>query len=291
MVDYFVDPILKENLEKVKKRVLSRDKDWVAVIDGEEGCGKSVLAQQIASYLDPNFSVDKIVFNAQDFMKAITSPERKKGDCIILDEAFNAANSRGSMTSVNRSMVAVGTEMRQANLFVLIVLPSFFDLDKYFALWRCRILIHVYEDKRGRLGNFKIYTKNKKKMLYLNGKKTYSYYKPKASTPPLTFTNTYTVDEHLYRLKKRDAFVQRENNPVHNRYLAWLYFLALQLKEKNKQSFAETCRLLDIDESYFRKIQKNYESWKTEKQEIRNNNTILAKDKELTDPLYPSINP
>ncbi len=214
----WVAPIVMEQLNIVKKRVISKDRDWVCVIDGEEGSGKSVLAQQIAKYLDPNFSIDNIVFNSDAFLKIIKDPKTKKGTAIVLDEAFAAANSRASLSEVNRSMIGVATEMRQKNLFIIFCIPSFFDLDKYFALWRCRALFHVYftndEDRR-----YVIFSKDQKKMLYLFGKKFYSYAKPHSNFPPFSFSNFYTVDEQEYRLKKAEAFKKRT---VSNQARTWL---------------------------------------------------------------------
>ena len=106
-------------------------------------------------------------------------------------------------------MIGVATEMRQRNLFVIIVIPSFFDLDKYFALWRCRCLIHVYFAKDGSRGRYILFPKSAKKYLYLTGKKFYDYSKPKSPYPPCTFKNHYTVDEMDYRRKKAESFKKR----------------------------------------------------------------------------------
>jgi hypothetical protein len=206
--EVYLDPMIKAELEKVKHRVLTKDRDFVAIVDGEEGVGKSVLVQQIASFLDPNFNIDNIVFTSDEFLRRIKDPNIKKGSCIVLDEAFSAANNRASLTEVNRSMIGVATEMRQKNLFIFMVIPSFFDLDKYFALWRCRALFHVYftpEEER----HYILFPKDSKKMLYLLGKKTYNYSKPIAPFPPCRFFNTYVVNEEDYRDKKANAFKKR----------------------------------------------------------------------------------
>ena len=107
-----MDGIMQKFIPKWKNDVLKKDKDKVIAVDGREGSGKSVLAQQLAVHLDPNFNLSKIAFSAEEFMAMIKSPERKKGDCIILDEAFLAANSRSSMSTINRAMVGLATEMR-----------------------------------------------------------------------------------------------------------------------------------------------------------------------------------
>lgn len=216
--DFFIAPIVKELFKPVKKRVLTKDRDFVMVVDGEEGAGKSVLAFQLAKHFDPDFNIDKVVFNSDQFLKIIKGPLTKKGTAIVLDEAFSAANSRASLTEVNRAMIGVATEMRQKNLFVIFCIPSFFDLDKYFALWRCRTLVHVYftptEQRR-----YIIFPKDYKKLLYLTGKKTYSYTKPYSPYPPFSFPHHYTINEEEYRHKKSQAFTKRT---VSNQARKWL---------------------------------------------------------------------
>jgi len=206
-LDYYISPPSEKELDRIKKAVINKDRDFVMVIDGEEGSGKSVLAQQVARRLDPKFCIDNICFNADQFIERLK--KAPKYSCIVLDEAFSSANSRSALTEVNRSLIGVATEMRQRNLFVIIVIPSFFDLDKYFALWRCRALFHVYFDKSGGRGSYIIFPKSKKKYLYLMGKKFYDYSKPASPYPVCRFNNFYTVDELEYRKKKADAFKKR----------------------------------------------------------------------------------
>jgi transposase len=205
--EFKMDNLLQPELDKIKNAVTKKDRDFVTVIDGEEGAGKSVLAQQLAKTLDPDFNIDKICFNADQFIKSLKTS--KKHSCIVLDEAFSSANSRSALTEVNRSLIGVATEMRQRNLYVIIVIPSFFDLDKYFALWRCRCLFHVYFAPDGKRGRYIIFPKTAKKYLYLMGKKFYDYSKPKSPYPPCSFPNVYTVDEQEYRTKKAEAFKKR----------------------------------------------------------------------------------
>jgi len=207
MADYYIDPILKEELDRIKEAVITKDRDYVLVIDGEEGSGKSVLAMQIAKYLDERFNLDNICFRSDQFLERLKKAPRFS--CIVLDEAYHAINARSSLTEVNKSLIGVATEMRQRNLFVIVVIPSFFGLDKYFALWRCRALIHVYFGRDGSRGHFVIFPKNAKKLLYLNGKKTYDYSKPRSPYPPCRFPNFYTVDEVEYRKKKEESFKRR----------------------------------------------------------------------------------
>ncbi len=242
----WIAPIVREQLDIVKKRVLTKDMDWVSIIDGEEGVGKSVLAQQLASYLDPDFNEDKIVFNSDTFIKLIKNPKTKKGSAIIMDETFSAANNRSSLTEVNRAMIGIATEMRQRNLFVFMCIPSFFDLDRYFALWRCKALFHVYFGEKD-IRRYVIFPKEHKKLLYLQGKRFYNYRKPHSPFPPFTFSNTYMVNEQEYRKRKEIAFTKRT---VSFRAQQWL---------KQRNAYAKfVIQSMGLNQEDVAKIPSNY---------------------------------
>lgn len=214
---FYISPILTKELEKIRTLVLKKDRDWVGVVDGDEGSGKSVLAMQVCKTLDPSFDLNRIVYNADDFTNKIK--KAKKGQAILMDEGYSAANARASLSEVNRALVALATEMRQKNLFVIICIPSFFDLDKYFAIHRSRALFHVYFNASGERGQFIVYPKTAKKLLFLYGKKTYSYAKPRSPYPAMRFLNYYPVDETQYRELKAMAFQKRTAS---NRAKMWL---------------------------------------------------------------------
>lgn len=216
-VEYYIDDRLKENLDtKVIPDLEKRDKDRVFVIDGAEGSGKSTLALQIGRYVDPTLNLSRVVFDAEAFREAVF--KATKGQCIIYDEAFTGLSSRSSLSGINRALVSLMMQMRQKNLFVIIVLPTFFLLDKYVALFRTVALIHVYEN-RGIRGYFKIYNRKLKKFLYLAGKVTYSYNTKKVRT---TFNGRFygkfalgdNNQEDEYRKKKEKALMATEKNPM-----------------------------------------------------------------------------
>lgn len=196
-----MDGYLKLAYDKAKKVILN-DWDFVFLIDGMEGGGKSVLAQQGASYCDPTFCAERIAFTPEEFRDSVLSA--KKYQAVIYDEAYTGLSSRGTMSDINKVLVQMLAEIRQKNLFVFIVMPTFFDLDKYVALWRSRALLHVYTDKGFGRGYFTFYNKERKKNLYINGKKFYSYGKPSPNFRG-RFTNAYTVNEEEYRAKKLKA--------------------------------------------------------------------------------------
>jgi len=207
--DLYVDGHLHEQIEnKIKVKVGKKDNDWVWIIDGTEGSGKSVLAQQLAKLLDPSFNIDRMCMSPKEFTKAVLSA--KKGQCVVFDEAFTGLSSRASLTEINKLLVSLMMEMRQKNLYVIIVMPTFFLLDRYVALFRARGLIHVYL-KNGKRGRWVYFNNKKKKLLYLQGKKLFNYSKPKSKFRGRFYDN-YTIDEALYREKKAKALMEKSRS-------------------------------------------------------------------------------
>jgi len=204
--NFYLDGYLKENLDTAKV-VIRKDWDMVICYDGNEGSGKSVKAMQDAYYCDPTLTNERIVFTPYQFRKAILSA--KKYQAIVYDEAYTGLSSRATMSMINRTLISMLAEIRQKNLFVFVVMPCFFDLDKYVALWRSRALIHVYTGKNFQRGFFAFYNVDRKKDLYINGKKYYSYNKPSPNFIG-RFVNYYTVDEKAYRANKKKSLIERE---------------------------------------------------------------------------------
>jgi len=169
--------------------------------------GKSLKAQQDAFYCDPTLDINRVTFTPTEFQKAIVNA--KPYQSVIFDEAYGGLASRSANSRINKALVTVLAEIRQKNLFIFIVLPSFFDLDKYVALWRSRVLIHVYCGDNFERGNFSFFNQAKKKDLYVYGKKFYNY---KQTLPNFRgrFTKFYTVDEVAYKKKKLDSLTSNE---------------------------------------------------------------------------------
>jgi len=216
----YMDGYLKTNLG-IMKDAIKEDWDMVIVVDGIEGSGKSVLAQQVAKEADPSFNIDRIVFNPKKFVKAIE--KAGKYEAIVYDEAYGGLNTRQVLSQTNRALVSMMAEIRQKNLFVIIVLPCFFELDKYVAVWRSRALIHVYTDGFKR-GLFRFYNQARKKNMYINGKKTYDYRKGIHNFHG-RFLNQYTVDEAEYRAKKLKALHEHGRQTVNDIAKQLVYYL------------------------------------------------------------------
>jgi len=261
IIKYYLDARLKNSLdEKVIPDLQKKDKDCFIAIDGEEGSGKSTFAFQIGKYVDPTLDLSRVVFDAEGFRQAIF--KAKKGQCVIFDEAFTGLSSRASLSSMNRVLISLMMQMRQKNLFVILVLPTFFLLDKYAAIWRVRALIHVYESS-GRRGYFRLYNRRLKKYLYLMGKATYSYggSKWKAKTRfKGRFYGVFALGdskiEQKYRDNKGKALEATEKNPMtagQVKYREQRDITLYLLRKLTKMTYQELSNMLgeyDLEMSY-----------------------------------------
>lgn len=205
-LDYYMDGYLKKNLDTAKA-VVKKDWDMVFVFDGTEGSGKSVFAMQCAFYFDNTFALDRVVFTPEEFKKAIVNA--KPYQAVVYDEAYTGLSSRATMSMINRTLISMLAEIRQKNLLVCVCMPTFFDLDKYVALWRSRALLHIYTGEKFERGFFSFYNTNKKLQLYIKGKKFYSYGLEKPNFRG-RFTNFYVLDQAEYREKKKKSLIKRE---------------------------------------------------------------------------------
>ena len=219
MTEFYVAPDVARQLENGKKIVQEANEDRFYIIDGRESSGKSTLATQLATFIDSNFSVDQIVFTATDFENLIrTLPPYR---ALVFDEAFNGLSAKGSTTRENKELIRLMMECRQRNLFVFIVLPSIFLLEKYAAIFRSHALFHVYRSK-GMVNRryFKVYNYKKKKLLYIMGKQTMSYHKPYNSKSYRFYGKTPSnVDMKHYDSKKLAAFKRDKQDVYGNRRL------------------------------------------------------------------------
>lgn len=208
--EFYLDGYLKANLDFIKADVRD-DNDAIVVVDGMEGSGKSVLAMTIGKYIDPDLSLDNVIFNPKDFKTQVM--KAKKYQVIVFDEAIAGLRSANWATSVSKSLISLIGQIRQLNLCIVIVIPSIFELHRYIAIHRSVALIHVQRDKKNKRGFFRAYSYDKKRKLYAIGKK-YMDHNVVLSDFYGRFTNYYPVDEKKYRAKKATALTTPDDEPA-----------------------------------------------------------------------------
>lgn len=239
-VSYYLEGWVRKRFDdKVIPDLYKKDKDCVIAIDGGEGTGKSTLALQWCKYVDKSFNLDNVVFTPEEFESAINNA--KQGQAILFDEAFTGFSSRNAISSVNKKLVSLMMQVRQKNLFIVFVLPTFFLLDKYISMFRTRVLVHVYENK-GQRGYFKVYSsKNKKRLLMDKAAKIYSY--GVSTKKKGRFYGVFPLeDESAYRKKKLEALKDREKDSkkdMSSKYMQERDFLLCLLKNNLELSYRQ----------------------------------------------------
>jgi hypothetical protein len=230
-----MDGYLHQNLMAVHK-IIRRDDDCVIVVDGRERSGKSVLAMQIACALDPTMTLERVTLNGKEFRLHIYQGE--KYQCVILDEAMDIFYTKESQSWINKFFNKMLAKIGQKNLITILVLPSFFELDKYPALHRSRILLHVYTYHKQR-GYFSFYNYSKKLTLHILGKKFYDYRRIRPNFKG-RFTNYYPLDEVEYRKKKADSLVEdNDDDYMNTKYKIQRDWLIQYLNKKKEMSHVD----------------------------------------------------
>ena len=181
-LDGYLEARLKTMWEYQRKNF-----DVPIIVDGPEGSGKSTLAMAIAWYLtNGKFSPEQIIEGEDDIVEKLDKAE--EGSVLLIDEGFLMFSSRDSMSRKQKALVQILSVIRQKRIILIIVAPSFFELNKYIAIHRTRCLIHVFTKGYER-GRFVYFNEQAKKILYLEGKKKHNSYSCVKSTFFGRFTN------------------------------------------------------------------------------------------------------
>jgi hypothetical protein len=204
----FMNELLYENVVKTLAKNISRDityLGWLFSSTYEVGAGKSVLAQQIGEAyteevnrihnLNLTFSIKNIVFNPEDLITRCF--ELPKYSCVILDEWDDAHY----WSKLGLTLRKFFRKCRQLNQFVICIIPNWFECPRSYALSRSLFAIDVKFKGEFERGYFDFYNFDKKKDLYIKGKKEMNY---KVTFPNFDgrFPNGYGVDEATYRRVK-----------------------------------------------------------------------------------------
>lgn len=214
--DYNLAHWTARQLDRVKKLIAEKDRDFLMVICGDEGSGKSLLASEICYYVDRTFDESRMCLTPQAFIDAIN--KCSKGQAICFDEAYTGLSSTGTMSSINKVLREYLMEMRKKNLFVVLCIPSFFYLDRYCALHRARALFRTYFI-HGKPGAYMCYNRKKMKLLYLYGKRKLSYKYPRVSIKN-RFPNIAPIDWDAYEDRKIDSLKNKKE--ISPRQKKWL---------------------------------------------------------------------
>jgi len=235
----YCDKFLYENLKILSKNII-RDMTFLIIISSstlEVGTGKSVLMQQIAEVylsevkemhnIDNELTIKNIVFSPKELVeRAFQVP---KYSVILLDE-WEDSNYFSQLGMTLRQFFR---KCRQLNLLMIVIIPNFFQLPMNYAVSRSVAFLDVQFRGEFQRGFFRFFSFNKKRELYLKGKKTQNY---NCVQPDFSgrFADGYVINEKEYKKAK---------------YLDMLKFdeqsKPLTEKEIKQKIFKQVCKNLD----------------------------------------------
>ena len=230
----FMNDTYYENIKIIAKNIM-KDISPIGILSSstfEVGAGKSVFAQQTAEaytelvnkYYGLNLEVTKknIVFRAKDLIeRAFKVP---KYSCLILDEWEDAHY----WSELGVSLRKFFRKCRQLNLFLLLIIPNLFQLPIGYAISRSLFFVDVRFVGEFERGYFSFYNFNKKKELYLKGKKTMNY-----NVVRPNFTGRFP-----------DGYAFPREEYLHMKYLDMLKYDNEEKKVTKKDILIETFRKL-----------------------------------------------
>ena len=115
--------------EYIYNRLHRENRNFLAAIVGPTGSGKSYSALRLAETIDPNFSIERVVFTPEEFMDLLNSKTLKKGSAIVFDEGGVGMNSRNFMSNTNRALHYTAQTFRSMNYLVCFVAPDYSFMD------------------------------------------------------------------------------------------------------------------------------------------------------------------
>jgi hypothetical protein len=211
-IKFYSDGLLAKELDTAKIRVMNKNWDYVGLFCGLPRSGKSVLARTVAKYCCPWFDETYIAFTADEFVK-ITN-ECPKHSAVILDESFEALNTKVMMSPAFLKIVNHLQIVAQKNLFIMLCLPNFWDLSKFIAVFRSSHLFIPYASYDGDRGRFKAYGRDTKRFLYVKGMKYLDYEAVEPNFVGRFIKNDSIIDVPAYDERKKQHLLAQSNSQV-----------------------------------------------------------------------------
>lgn len=137
---------------------LQRNYDYLLVVVGDTGVGKSMWVLHLLETwyrvvlgreLDDSL-VDNVCISYRSWVENFQRLGRF--DLNVFDEGSTALDSKDAMSKLSRDLAMLFNVVRVKGVFSVVVLPSFFHLNKYFRENRLRGVVWI--DRRGRYSFF-----------------------------------------------------------------------------------------------------------------------------------------
>jgi hypothetical protein len=193
---------------------LLRGENYVGIVTGKTRSGKSMSALRLCMEIDPNFTIDNVIFSTREFMELLHSGQLKRGSMILWDEAGVGIATRDWYSTLNKSLNYVLQTWGHQNIGLILTVPDFSMID---SQTRRLVNMHFKTIKLIRSKNMarlkpyllspmeKAETKKVRPRYDISGKKLDIEY-IEIKKPPTKMVNKY--------LKKKESFTAKLNADV-----------------------------------------------------------------------------
>lgn len=106
----------------IRNRILKK-KNFLVLVTGQTGSGKSYTCLSVCSTLDKNFNVNRVVFGLRGLMELINSGDFPAGTCIMWDEFQLDASNRNWQSLTNKLLNSLLSTFRHKNFILIINAP------------------------------------------------------------------------------------------------------------------------------------------------------------------------
>jgi hypothetical protein len=206
--------IVKGMIPYIIRRSLLRGENYVGIVTGKTRSGKSMSALRLCMEIDPNFTIDNVIFSTREFMELLHSGKLKRGSMILWDEAGVGIATRDWYSTLNKSLNYVLQTWGHQNIGLILTVPDFSMVD---SQTRKLVNMHFKTIKLVRSRNIarlkpyflspmeKAETKKVRPRYDISGKKLDIEY-VEIKKPPTKMVNRY--------LKKKESFTSKLNASV-----------------------------------------------------------------------------
>lgn len=207
---------LRYNVEKIKQYCKDQNQDWIVLITGGEGTGKSTVGRHMAEMFDPKFDVEtQMVYSFNEeysYLKFIKDFRHKPYRAVVFDEAVTALFSRDHAKSEVRDAIKIFNLNRQLNHFSILIVPSFWSIDVDIRERRARSMLYVFQDEYNYSRRFAYFSRKKipnissndhARKVFLSSALFLKYFKPNFIE---AFPKMSAEKELAYDVLKKDHF-------------------------------------------------------------------------------------
>jgi len=129
---------------KIWDRVHRDDKNYMCIVCGETGGGKSEFGLRLCEILDPDFSVDQVAFELDEFMRLVEDRSYAEGSAILFDEVGVALDAATHYDENQLKINRILQTWREQNRILVMTAPHIHLIQK-----KSRGLLHGQFDMKG----------------------------------------------------------------------------------------------------------------------------------------------